>query len=287
MIEKTKHISIVGLPGSGKTTLLAATWHLVRENGATTVLSFDKLSDGNYEHLNEITKRWRAGQIQQRTQVSGLKSTSMRLKNSDGDLIEVSFPDIPGEEFRDMWEKRELDHSLNSTLSAASIVLIVNGDTIQLPAWVVDRMAIAKAAGLNNEEQIIKNWNISDAPTQVKIVELLQMLMTGKLDIGERRLAILISAWDRVIDEELCPEKLLAVKLPLLDQYLRNGRDPWTWRIWGLSAQGGAYEDPDDGESNPDTEALRELENPSERIMVVDGKVITNDLTQPMEWLVT
>ena len=65
------HVSIVGLPSSGKTTLLAALWHMVREQGSSTALSFDGLSNGNYEHLNQLAKRWRSGKIQQRTQVSG------------------------------------------------------------------------------------------------------------------------------------------------------------------------------------------------------------------------
>jgi energy-coupling factor transporter ATP-binding protein EcfA2 len=282
-----KHISIIGLPGSGKTTLLAALWHMVREPGAVTKLKFAHLSQGNYEHLNNLAKLWRAGKIQQRTQTSGMKTVAMQLKDASEQVVAVSFPDVPGEDFDRMWEERELDPAMVETLAAPAIVLVVNGDTIKLPAWIVDRNAVAKGAGLPPVEDEPVAWSPTLAPTQVRLVELLQMLMSGDLNVGPRRLAILISAWDKVEGEELDPAELVATKLPLLDQYLRSNRDPWTWRVWGLSAQGGPYEDPEKDEHFPETEALRELDRPSDRIKVVDGTATVTDITVPLEWLIS
>lgn len=279
-------VAIIGLPESGKTTLLAATWHMIREAGSVTALKFAGLSQGNYEHINSLAKRWRAGKKQQRTQTSGLKVVSMRLKNAEGRSIEVSFPDMPGEDFSGMWEKRELDESLSVALLAPAIMLVVNGDTIKFPAWIVERMRLAKAMGLQDEQAEVVDWSADQAPTQVQVVALLQFLMSGALNLGPRRLAVLISAWDEVEGDGLEPAEVLSVKLPLLDQYLRNGRDPWTWRVWGVSAQGGVYEDQDKGEQLASTEALREIERPSDRIKVVDGKNVSSDITLPMEWLI-
>ena len=281
------HLSIVGLPSSGKTTLLAALWHMVREPGSTTALSFDSLSHGNYEHLNALAKRWRSGKIQQRTQISGAKDVTMRLKDSGGQKVEVSFPDLPGEDFARMWERRELDKGMLETLTVPALVLLVNGDTIRMPAWVVERMALAKQLRMVPPEVETVEWSADLAPTQVRIVDLLQMLMSGKLDIGARRLALLISAWDKVEGETLTPAEILESKLPLLNDYLRNGRDPWTWRVWGLSAQGGMYEDPEKNESLAETNRLRDLERPSDRIKVVDGNAVSSDITKPLEWLIT
>lgn len=279
-------VAIVGLPESGKTTLLAAIWHMVRERGSTTALKFGGLSQGNYEHINGLAKRWRAGKKQQRTQTSGVKVVSMQLKTADGRAFEVSFPDMPGEDFSEMWEKRELDESMSSTLLAPAIVLVVNGDTIKFPAWIVERMNLAKAAGLEAPPANVVDWSPDFAPTQVQVVALLQFLMSGELDVGPRRLTVLVSAWDEVEGDGLDPEEVLSVKLPLLDQYLRNGRDPWTWRVWGVSAQGGVYEDQDKNEHIAATEALREIERPSDRIKVVDGKTVSTDITLPLEWLI-
>lgn len=185
-----------------------------------------------------------------------------------------------------MWEDRELDESMRGALLAAAIVLIVNGDTIKFPAWIIERMAVAKGAGLQADQAEVVEWSADLAPTQVQLVELLQLLMSGDLDIGPRRLTVLISAWDEVEGDGLDPAEVLALKLPLLNQYLRSGRDPWTWRIWGVSAQGGVYEDQDKGEQIAATAALRELERPSDRIRVVNGKSVGSDITQPLEWLI-
>ncbi|QDG74807.1 hypothetical protein [Labrenzia sp. PHM005] len=279
-------VSIIGLPESGKTTLLAAIWHMVREPGSVTALKFDGLNQGNYEHLNGLAKRWRAAKKQQRTQTSGLKVVRMNLKNDVGKSIEISFPDMPGEDFSRMWEKRELDESMGDMLSAEAIVLLINGDTIKFPTWIVEQNAIAKGAGLPPENAEVVEWSAELAPTQVQVVELLQFLMSSELSVGPRRLAVLISAWDEVKGDGMDPEEVLKVKLPLLDQYLRSRRDPWTWHVWGVSAQGGAYEDQDNGEQLEETEALRQLDRPSDRIQVVDGKKVSTDITQPLNWLI-
>ena len=280
-------VSVIGLPGSGKTTFLAALWHMVREDGAVTALQFDSMSKGNFEHLNALAKRWREGSIQERTQQSGMKMVAMKLKDGAGNSTEISFPDVPGEEFSRMWEKREIDEATAATLGAKGIVLLINSDRIQLPAWVIERNAIAAGMGLPPGGDEIIEWSADLAPTQVQVVELLQMLMSDELDVGPRRLAILLSAWDRAEGERLTPEGLLAAKLPLLDQYLRNGRDPWSWCVWGLSAQGGIYEDPDQKQHFEDTDRLRDLARPSDRIKVVSGADVSTDITAPIEWLVS
>ena len=279
-------VVIIGLPESGKTTLLAAIWHMVREAGSVTALKFDGLSQGNYEHVSGLAKRWRAGKRQQRTQTSGTKVVSMRLKTEQGHSAEVSFPDMPGEDFSGMWEKREVDEAIVRTLKSPSVVLTVNGDTIRFPAWIVEQIAVAKGAGLGPDETDLVDWSPHLAPTQVQVVELLQFLMTGDLFIGPRRLVVLISAWDEVEGDGLDPDEVLATKLPLLDQYLRNGRDPWTWRVWGVSAQGGVYEDQDKDQQLEATAALRDLDRPSDRIKVVDRKSVSTDITLPLDWLI-
>lgn len=111
-------VSVIGLPGSGKTTFLAALWHMVREDGAVTVLRFDSMSQGNFEHLNALAKRWRMGNIQLRTQQGGMKKVVMRLKDAADRSTEVTFPDVPGEEFSRMWEDREVDEATAETLGA-------------------------------------------------------------------------------------------------------------------------------------------------------------------------
>ena len=106
------------------------------------------------------------------------------------------------------------------------------------------------------------------------------------LDVGPRRLAIVLSAWDTVRDEGLTPIDFLRSRLPLLNQYLRRGADDWTWRIYGLSAQGGTYDKLEDSaERVPEAEELRKLDRPSKRIQLVGPVAETHDLTEPLAWL--
>lgn len=282
----TREISIVGLPGSGKTTFLAALWHLIREDaGVKTGLRFGKLSEGNYEHLNSIAKLWRAGKIQIRTQTNGLKTVSMELVDENDVCVRVTFPDAPGEEYSRIWEDRKIDENIAATFTAPSILLLVNGDRIQFPAWVVERTALNNTLGLKTDNKEPTDWQAKDAPTQVQLVDLVQQMMRPPLAAGPRRLAVLISAWDRVMGEESSPENLLVTKLPLLNQYLRSGRDSWTWRVWGVSAQGGEYDDPEKKDKTEDAARLRALNRPSDRIMLVNGSNKSSDLTEPLQWL--
>jgi hypothetical protein len=131
-------------------------------------------------------------------------------------------------------------------------------------------------------------WSPSLSPTQVQIVDLLQLLRLPPLQIGFRRIAIVLSAWDKVADEGRTPEEFLAERLPLLDQYLRSGADNWVWRVYGVSAQGADYEKENEKLSDSQRaklQELRALDEPSMRIRVVSEGPESRDLTEPIAWL--
>ena len=97
---------------------------------------------------------------------------------------------------------------------------------------------------------------------------------------------MMLSAWDKARGEGLTPEGYLEAKLPLLSQYLCRGADGWTWRIYGLSAQGGEYDRPEENaERLPKAEELRALDLPSTRIQLLGPEGETHDLTEPLSWL--
>ena len=94
------------------------------------------------------------------------------------------------------------------------------------------------------------------------------------------------SAWDKAASRGFSPEEYLAKRMPLLDQFLRHGLHPdWEKRIYGVSAQGGDYDD--DNSKLADAERLRDIDVPSERISVVYAGDKSNDLTEPLQWLLT
>lgn len=281
-----RSIVIIGLPGSGKTTFLAALWHLVTDHDGDTALRFHKLSAGDRTHLNRIAARWREAKEQDRTGVAGHRLVSMNLLDRKDKPVQVTFPDVPGEAYRRMWEDRDCDPEIADILNAEGVLLFIHSDSIVFPSWVVDEAALAKQLELEVPDGQEVAWHPRLAPTQVQVVDLLQLLCEPPLGIGPRRLAIMLSAWDKAKGEGLAPREYLESRLPLLSQYLRQGANGWTWQIYGISAQGGDYDSVAPGKkAKPEAEQLRKLDQPSTRISLVSGTGESHDLTEPLAWL--
>lgn len=281
-------ISIVGLPGSGKTTFLAALWHLLTEQEEDTELRLKNLHAGSTAYLTSIANRWRQAQIQERTEQTGNQNIQINLTKRDfSQDLQVNFPDVAGETYRDMWENRACEPEIVEMLRSDNVLLFINADTIQRPRWVVDEAEQMADMGLPMAEGQDVDWEPHMSPTQIQIVELLQLLTERPFDVGSRRLTILLSAWDRVEEEDLSPSEYLEQRLPFLHQYLTSTGDQWTLTISGLSAQGGIYDDPKKpDETSEEAEQLRELDHPSKRIKLVTDNGETEDLTVPFVGLV-
>ena len=282
-----RSVVIIGLPESGKTTFLAALWHLITARDVETTLRFGGLHTGETSHLNSISARWRDAKVQDRTALTGNRLVKMSLLSASGNSLNVMFPDVPGEAYRRMWENRDCDNEIADILRTGDVLLFVHADTIRAPQWIVDEVSLSQELGLpapEDGEEV--QWHPRLAPTQVQLVDILQLMQTHPLNIGPRRLAVMLSAWDKVKDEGLKPQTYVEAKLPLLSQYLRNGADRWTSRIYGLSAQGGDY---DPAEENavpiPAAENLRNLDRASTRIQLIGPDFETHDLTEPLAWL--
>jgi len=283
-----RSIAIIGLPESGKTTFLAAMWNLLTERAADipTKLHFHSLRSGEVTHLTRIAARWRDAVVQDRTGIGGNRLVSVSLLDEAALPVLVTFPDVPGEAYRRMWEERNCETAVAEMLRVESVLLFIHADTIRPPKWIVDEVALSKSLGLTIPSNGIVQWHPRLSPTQVPLVDMLQLLRSEPLNVGPRRLAIILSAWDKAEGEGLTPAEFLQQKLPLLGQYLRANRDGWAWRVYGLSAQGGDY-DPTDPQAprKPQAQELRNLDQPSKRIRVIGDRQETHDLTEPLAWL--
>lgn len=281
-----RSIVIMGLPGSGKTTFLAALWHLVTARDIDSALRFSGLGRGDSAHLNAIAARWRDAKVQDRTAVGGNRLVKMNLTDPLGNTAGLTFPDTAGEAFARMWEDRECDAAVATTLDADSVMLFIHADTIEPPMWVVDEVALAKRMGLAPPEGDTVSWHPRLAPTQVQVVDLLQLLTSPRLNRESRRLAIMLSAWDKAEHEGMLPSAFIKHKLPLLAQYLARNGSRWISRIYGISAQGGDYDATEAGTApKAEAAALRKLDRPSTRIRLVRDGMETHDLTEPLAWL--
>jgi hypothetical protein len=285
-------VVICGLPQSGKSTFLAALWHVITAREIVTRLSFRTLRDGDATHLNALADRWRSGREQARTALTAGRQVSMSLLDEGQADIRVTFPDISGEIYDRMWERRECDETTLAMLkSSVGLLLFVHADEIQAPEWIVNHASLAKRLGIPYKAGEPIPWHPKLSPTQVKLIGLLELLKQKPIASQARKLAIMLSAWDKVADEGLEPKVFLATRLPLLYQYLSHEADGWSWSVFGISAQGGAYE-PEAGSPRPlsaeertHLNELRKKDSPSTRIKVVSGAEETHDLTEPIAWV--
>jgi hypothetical protein len=287
-MPQERSIVVCGLPESGKTTFLAALWHLVTAGDVSTQLVFDSLRDGDQTYLNKIVHQWRDAKVQART--SGQPTlVSMNLRDQAGTRLRLTFPDLSGESYRRMWEDRDCAPEVAKVLEPRTgVILFIHADRVDGPKWLVDVAGWMRRLGLPVEDGKPIKWHPRFAPTQVQVVELLQMLHTPPLDVGARRVVIALSAWDKVEPEGLTPSEFLAQRLPLLHQYLDHGPLAGRWRVYGVSAQGGDYEPAESSKipwSREDVERARSLDQPSDRIKLTGDASFSRDLTEPIAWL--
>src|SRR5437879_4920802 len=74
----------------------------------------------------------------------------------------------------------------------------------------------------------------------------------------QRRLVVVVSAWDVVLERRPSPEQWLERERPFLHQFLTNNPESFAYRVYGVSAQGG------DVTGDQRSELVRQT--PSERI---------------------
>ena len=283
------HELIIGLPEAGKTTFLAALWHVVTSDEVPGSLKLLQL-DGDRTYLNLIRKAWLKFEEIGRTVAQSEETVSMKLCQSDGaEPIDLVFPDMKGESFRQQWVNREWTKEYDELVREAQGILLFVHSLTSMGAERIDAALGEAVAALADEEDKaeemksidedgkLPEWNPLMAPPQVQLVELLQFIDYQRIDENVIPIAVVISAWDIVIANYDSPQQWLSERLPLLDQYLRTNGERFPLRVYGVSAQGA----PLDG----DLTRLQEQTRQSDRIIVVNENGSTHDITSPIKWL--
>jgi hypothetical protein len=285
-MQKQRTVVTVGLPDSGKTTFLAALWHLITTDDIDTRLKLQNLRGAEIAHLHALAERWRSARVQDRTTISNTRLVEINLRNRAAEDLRLAFPDIAGEVYRHIWEDRECEHTMGDMLNGTGVLLFIHADTIKPPVWISDNLAVldmeATEAGVETE---LTPWHPSLSPTQIKMIDLLSLLRDFAPNGGARRLAVMLSAWDKAEQGGQKPGEFLAAKMPMLNQYLRQNADRWDSRVYGVSAQGCDYDPAGASPHSEEAERLLALDRPSTRIRLVLDETNSHDLTEPLEWL--
>jgi hypothetical protein len=240
---------MIGLPASGKTSFLAAFWFMVDQMAVQCGFTINKLV-GERKYLNQICDAWLQLKPVPRNQFGFQKLVSMSLNSrATNTPIALQFPDLSGETFRQQWAKRQLTVSYDSLLRVSGGALLFVSPDIVKPHRLDTLEELAKlvpnaADDASAVPKRPKDWDIEKAPTQIQLVELLQAIATRDYFRPRFRLALVVSAYDRVISGYSEPKDFVAKELPLLSQFLRSNSDLFDVMVFGVSAQGGIYASP-------------------------------------------
>jgi hypothetical protein len=285
MKEEDMHSSIIliGQPDSGKSNYLGRAWEGIRTG--TGMLSLVDADD--IEYLEELLSHLLQGAFAPRSDKNVEQSRhdvtlTVKRANVDGDFALV-VPDVTGELWKDAVANSDLPQEWMTSLEEAQGALLflrVGSEENHQPLdWVASRKVLGVLGTTGAETSV---------PTQVVYSELLRFLQV-KLGTGSdgtrRKVAVAITAWDRLDPEyrERPPIDYLRKEFPLLAGRIENITD-LDVRLFGISVVGGDLE-------NDEEFKLRykegEIKDFGYTVTVEDdGRVSQHDdLTLPLSWL--
>lgn len=284
---------IMGLPASGKTTFLAALWHLVEADETECRLQLDAYDGDDLSYLTLIAEAWRTFQPVPRTSQVGDKNVTIQLRNRETQISgSVLFPDLAGETFDRQVEERQCRHEfIEDVASDGGILFFINADVkedalsiIELNSRIPSDNTVVCPESVeqieNSSSVALREWEPKLIPSQVKIVQLLSDLIRPPFTTRNRRLALMISAWDLTRSMDLTPSQWLAVNMPLVEQFLKTNGEYFKYHVYGVSAQGVSL---DDDAAIDEAAKL----SPSRRIQIVGPSGEGHDLTEPLIWLMS
>lgn len=284
-----KSILLAGLPNTGKSTFIAALYHIVQSGEIQGSLKLKSLFGLNGKHLQKLESQWINGVVLERTNIPDEIIAALLLEDSvTGDEVELHIPDMSGETYSQLWEKRSCPKEFISLVEEVSgVLLFIHPAKIKEPSriQVARRLSkliaadeiedtVAVPESLTIDKQAPPPWSAKESPTQTKLIEILQFLVEHMS--FPVRLGLIISAWDLVMNEGQTPEDYLKSRLPMLDQFLSSNQEIFNSRVYGISALGGSLE--------TDKNRLLTLE-PAERAIIVTGTDKSHDISKPLKWL--
>lgn len=274
--------TIIGMPGSGKTTYLAALWHLLTSKEVNSKFILNRLV-GDRTYLDKISDLWQNCEEVPRTSLAAETKVSIDVKEVvTGKNAILHFPEFSGESFELQLASRKCKTDYVEGFDGeGGILLFITADKV------TDGMSIVDVAPVEQDQEIKEapeehaEWNPKMVPNQVNLVELLQFLQHKPFIKLNRRLAIIISAWDVIEAQpiQISPTAWLERELPLLFQFLINNKESFNFRVYGISAQGGDV-------TSTSRQALA-LKVPSKRISCIGQDTEQHDLTSPIAWLMS
>ena len=263
---------IAGLPSAGKSTYIGALAYLLREPVKGQILRYAQNPE-DLSYLNRLTEPWLRQRIVERTTRGTVNNIDLLLKREvDNKTIDISLPDIAGEEFASIIQKQsEVVKSWSD--KPDSMLFFIN-------EWPQHTLA----EQFDEEDKTGKSKNPPVFEVNKISADVRNMLLIKELHaiFHWKKMAIGISSWD-LYDSAVypTPSSFIKAKAPFLYNFIKYYFS--NTMIFGVSDQGIEYKA--DSEYNIDLED-RTLKG--ERAYVVTDKGGKSfDLTLPIDFLIS
>lgn len=282
-------ILLVGLTGTGKTNFLVALDVVLDDQGDSNGLVHSDHADDR-AYLEPLRGQWFRGEHLEHTSRLAPPPPHQLLVHHPATGSNASFhiPDLAGETFDAQFVTRLFPQEIGLRMQQATGLILflhcgdkADHDLLEHPQFFDNEATTHSGETSPTTLAQSDEWSIEKAAKQVKLVDLLQFV--ASLREAPLRIAVAISAWDLVekappgfLPKE--PEAFLSTHWPLLAQYLECNRKTFPSHTFGVSARGG-------GTTEDEIDRLTKLVNPRDRVILVDGKHRSNDLTRPVRWL--
>lgn len=251
---------MIGMPSSGKTTYLVSLANMLMMGEQETLLSLESCdSPEGMENIQKEIENFTRFQPVGRTLRTAGGWLKIPLLDGQGNKTWLRIPDLSGEVFMDLISERRLKKDIVAQLRTADILLFfLNLDTIteerRIPLGEESAMEIIEkdygkeVIESGKERSVVADEEKKRLVTQTDLVELMQCV----LYLAKRRLKVkfIISAWDsieRQLDPgDRTPEKCMEKFLPLFFQFFCSNSRQIDGQIWGVSAQGFDFSNPEE-----------------------------------------
>ena len=310
-------VVVVGVPDSGKSSFIAALSHILEFKEIETVLTLVRLPD-EAKYLHEMRSDWEDCQPFERTK-AGVHPITFNLVDKNGSQVDLSFPDIAGEEFDKQWSSRIWNDDFRHAIEhATGVLLFINVKTFRKAYSKADedkvrRAALAAAGEPDDEESANGEASATEETidTGAAIAKLVSSQSSESVDVKvidptlwrpeeadeqaklvdilqaiadfapERRwrLGIVISAWE--IIHNVTPNAKPKVWIERNAPLLRQYLQS-NASSFNFDAFGVSAQGGD-----PETEAvkLQNIETPSKRVLVITEGYQGHDLTRVVAWV--
>jgi hypothetical protein len=276
MNEQPKpRLVLVGMPQTGKSTYLGALWALVQSPLEHSVSEVSFAGDRSY--IQRLAERVARCEPLERTAVDAHEGMAVELLFQAQGRADVLIPDTSGESLRVLVEDRVWHPELRAACEAATaIAIFVHPDRVRAP----QPIALLAAAGLADEpapdhEQQAVDFNVREhACTAAELIDAFENIAERCIDRWPIRVAVIVSAWDRVVGDPT-PHRWLQTRLPGLLATIESNPDIARLEVFGVSAQGGSLD------AREELLAKGEI---CDRVYARDRSGLPVSLVAPMRW---